>query len=187
MRDIFRIAVLGLALAGCDQARAPSAEQAPNLVAPAQEGAPARALQPVDDATTRATGPVSITVAVRLPDAASADHGEDANVETLTLRGAGGVELDAALVGAVQPSTQVRGQTLRALMGLPVEASQTLIYRVTRAAGASLCGDAPATHLVVWEPESAGDLAYKLLPMRGGAPASADAQACPALAYRHAP
>lgn len=178
-----------LALSACDRL-APQEESgsAPaDLEAPAPESDPARVFAPSSDAATAATGELTVRVALQMPDAEQADRGA-APRETIQLRGATGLILEAELTGASPPSTQVAGQTLRALLGLPVNAVQTIVYRVEREtkpeSGQGVCGpDAPA-YLVVWEPDgpgASGDL--KILGVRGAAPGAAGAQPCALLAY----
>jgi len=180
------IVALAALVAACGQSGAGGGQsaEAPKLEDPAAQTEPARGYEPANDQTRAATGVLNVTVATRLPDADSADKGAETPVETLTLTGANGVVIGATLVGVVEPSVQVQGQTLRALMGLSVEASQILVYRVANAEGASLCGAAAATHIVVWEPANFNDAAYKLLPVGGGAPGDAAARPCAALEYR---
>ena len=80
-------------------------------------------------------------------------------------------------------------QTLRALLGLDVDAAQVLVYRVaseTKAAtGQGLCGANAAAFVVVWEPDGPGD-ALKLLGVTGAQPGEAAARACALLDYRRA-
>ena len=184
-----RIVLIALALAvsGCGrQAAAPQAGEAgPQLDAPAPESEPSRVFAPSNDAARTATGQLTVSVALRLPDAGQA--GADAQ-EVLTLRAANGLVVEAQITGAVSPATIVQGQTLRALLGLPVEEPQTLVYRVvgeTRAAGVTgLCGAQAAAFVVVWEPSGPGEAAMKVMGLTGGAPGAADARACPMLDYR---
>jgi len=180
------IVALAALVSACGQSGAGGGEsaEAPKMEDPSAQTEPARGFEPANDQTRAATGVLNVTVATRLPDADAADKGAEGSTETLTLTGANGVVLEATLSGVVEPSVQVQGQTLRALMGLTVEASQILVYRVARAEGASLCGAAAATHVVVWEPANFNDPAYKVLPVSGGAPGEAAARPCAALEYR---
>jgi len=179
------IVALAALVAACGQSGADGeAAEAPKMEDPAAQTEPARGFEPANDQTRAATGVLNVTVATRLPEAVAADRGDEASTETLTLTGANGVVVEATLAGVVEPSVQVQGQTLRALMGLTVEASQILVYRVARAEGTSLCGATAASHVVVWEPSSFNDPSYKLLPVSGGAPGEAGARPCAALEYR---
>ena len=93
--------------------------------------------------------------------------------------------MNAEVTGAISPATQVQGQTLRALLAIPVEEPQVLVYRVTEAAGSpGLCSGGAPTHVVVWEPSAPGDGAIKLIGITGGAPGAGDSRACPMLEYR---
>lgn len=188
--SILCAAALALA-AGCDRLpqlpQQKGADQAgPELSNPAPEIDAGRAFEPANDATRSATGALNVIVASALPDAASADRGESAMVETLTLRGANGVMVQAKLTGSVEPSATVQGNTLRSLMGLDVDATRILVYRVVNAEGASLCGAAPASNVAIFDPETPGASRLAVLPLSGGAPGEANARACPALAYRQA-
>jgi hypothetical protein len=183
-----RIALIGLALlaAGCGpQAGAPAdSAQAPQLDAPAPETQPSRVFAPDNDAARTATGELTVSTALRLPEAGQA--GADAQ-EVLTLRGANGVIIEGRITSAVSPATQVQGQTLRALLDIPVEEPQTLVYRVDNEtktqAGRGICGADAAMFVVVWEPSGPGEPIMKVLGIIGGAPGAAGARACPMLAY----
>lgn len=184
-----RIALVVLALslaAACNQQTAPTegADAGPQLDSPAPESEPSRVFAPSNDAARTATGQVTESVSTRLPDA-GAESG-DAQ-EVLTLRGATGVVLEAQITGAVSPATQVGGQTLRALLNIPVEEPQVLVYRVTNETkpdgGQGICGAESAAFVVVWEPTTPGDSAMKLLGVMGAAPGAANSRACPLLAY----
>ncbi|MET0182880.1 MAG: hypothetical protein ABW199_08355 [Caulobacterales bacterium] len=190
MRKAFICAALVL-VAACD--RLPQLPQqrgasgpGPELSNPAPEIDPGRTFEPVNDTTRGATGSLNVIVASTLPDAASADRGDTAMIETLTLRGANGAIVQAQLTGSVEPSATVQGNTLRSLMGLDVDAAQVLVYRITNATGRSLCGDAAASAIAVFDPETAGASRYSILPLAGGAPGESGARACPALNYRQA-
>lgn len=160
-----------LVLAACGRAPAPAGQAQPELAAPTQPETIARAFAPTANAPT---GPISVAVSTQMGGA-----------EVLTLTGQNGMVMEAELAGAADPSALVEGRTLRALMGLNVQASQTLVYRVTRVEGAWCTGGA-ATHMVVWEPDAPGDAQLALLPLRGGAPGESGAHACAPLAYRRA-
>lgn len=189
-RPVLILAALAL-LASCDRAAAPSADKgdAPQLQAPAPDAEPSRGFAAVNDAATSATGDLTVAMALRMPDAPEAEGG-GAGREVLTLRGANGLVVEAELVGVASPATVVEGQTVRALMSLPVEASQTLIYRVTSEtkteAGAGLCGTGDTSHILVWEPEGPGEPVFKAMGISGAAPGAAGARLCPALDYRRA-
>lgn len=181
--------VLALTAAGCNQQNSASqggASNAPQLDAPAPESQPSAVFAPVNDAATAATGQLTMSVALHLPDA-GADNAD--TQEVLTLRGATGLVVEANITGAVSPATQVQGQTLRALLGLPVEEPQVLVYRVTNETHPEgvqgLCGgEANAAYVVVWEPSTPGSASMKLLGTTGGAPGAGAARACPMLEYR---
>jgi hypothetical protein len=173
---------LGLAAAGCNQQSSTqdAATEAPQLDAPAPESEPSRVYGAANDAARAAAGELTVSVTQQLPDSTDSDI-----QEVLTLRGGNGLNVSAAVTGAISPATQVQGQTLRALLALPVEEPQVLVYRVTEAVGApGLCGEAAPTYVVVWEPSAPGEGAMKLLGVTGGAPGAADSRACPMLEYR---
>jgi len=178
-------AVLALALTGCDrQAAAPDGPgDAAQLEAPAPEGEPSRVFATANDAAGGATGALTVSTSMRLPDEAGADA-----QDVLTLRGENGLVIEAQLTSAVSPATQVGGQTLRALFAIPVEEPQVLVYRVTSetkpASGQGLCGAEASTFVVVWEPTAPGETAMKVLGVMGGQPGAADSRPCPMLEYR---
>lgn len=187
MRLSFAVAVLALALAGCNQQSSSSnagSSAAPQLDSPAPDSQPNRSFDPANDAARTATG-AHLTAATtqRLPDAGQ--QGADAQ-EVLTLTGANGVIVEGQITGAVSPATQVGGQTLRALLALPVEEAQVLVYRVTtetKQNNAGLCGADTTAFVVVWDPETPGVSGYKVLGVMGGQPGAATARACPMLEY----
>lgn len=187
MRVAIAAAALALLLAGCNQQAATTDAEGPagpQLAAPAPETEPSRVFAPANDAATAATGQLNVAITLRLPDASDANL--DAQ-ETLTLTGANGVILEAQITGAISPATQVQGQTLRALLNIPVEEPQVLIYRVTNETkpnGRGVCGEETPGHIVLWEPSGPGEAGMKLLGVAGGAPGAADARACPMLEYR---
>jgi hypothetical protein len=133
-----------------------------------------------NDAARAVSNELTVSVTQELPDAADADI-----QERLSLRGGNGLNVSAAVTGAISPATQVGGQTLRALLSIPVEEPQVLVYRVSSAAGSpGLCGGAMPTYVVVWEPSAPGEASMKLLGITGGAPGAGDSRACPMLEYR---
>jgi hypothetical protein len=174
-------------LAGCDRAaeQAPGAADAPQLDAPASGAEPSRIFAPSNDAARAASGDLTVAMSLSLPDAADQSAGAQ---ETLTLTGANGLAIEAAVTSAVSPATQVQGQTLRALMSLPVEEPQTLVYRVASQTkpsnGQGVCGADDPAFVVVWETSGPGEEALKLMGVTGGAPGAAGARACPMLEYR---
>lgn len=182
----FAFAALALMLAACDRAGAPQAgsADAPQLDAPAPESEPSRAFTAGSDAARAATGDLTVTMATRLPDA---DQAGAAPQDVLTLRGANGLVVDAEITGAVSPATQIEGQTLRALLALPVEEPQVLVYRVASEtkpeSGQGLCAGGDAAFVVVWEPSTPGESVLKVLGVSGGAPGAAGARACAMLEY----
>lgn len=179
------LAVLALGLAACgQQGAAPDASDsgAAQLEAPAPETELSRVFAPTNDAARTASGDLTVAVSLRLPDAAGGDA-----QEVLTLTGANGLAVEAQISGAVSPATQVQGQTLRALLNIPVEEPQVLVYRVsaeTKPSGQGLCGAEAATYVVVWEPSGPGDASMKLLGVMGGQPGAADSRHCTMLEYR---
>jgi hypothetical protein len=186
---MLRTAVIGLALAlaGCNQQNSASqdgAGGAPQLDAPTSESQPSSVFEPANDAARTATGQLTMSVSLHLPDAGQ--DGADAQ-EVLTLRGATGVVVEAAITGDVSPATQVQGQTLRALLDIPVEEPRVLVYRVASEVHPEgvrgLCGETQTAHVVVWEPSVPGEASMKVLGVTGGAPGAAASRACPMLAY----
>jgi hypothetical protein len=179
------LVVLALALGGCNQQS--SQEGAPEgaaLDTPAPESQPDSVYTPNNEAARTTTGQLTMSVALRLPDAGSDNTDQQ---EVLTLRGASGLVVEAAITGAISPATQVQGQTLRALLDMPVEEPQVLVYRVTNETKpegvGGLCGGEAAEYVVVWEPATPGATSMRLLGARGGAPGAASSRACPMLDY----
>lgn len=176
-----------LILAACDKpAAGPTADaNAPQLDAPEPLSEPSRLFAASNEAARAATGELTVSTALRLPDAGQA--GADAQ-EVLTLRGALGLVVEAQITGVVSPATQVQGQTLRALLGIPVEEPQTLVYRVSSETkpqtGRGLCGADATAFVVVWEPSGPGEPIMKIMGVMGAAPGAGDARACPMLEYR---
>ncbi|MES1157441.1 MAG: hypothetical protein ABUL73_06635 [Alphaproteobacteria bacterium] len=186
-----RVLLISLALgclAGC-QRSAPtqsSAAQGPQLEAPAPEAEPVRAFVPDNDAANTASGPITVSITTRMPDASSADSGAGPH-DVLTITGANHLVLEAESFNAMTPATQVDHQTLRALMNLPVDAAQVVVYKVTSETkpenGQGICGANAPAYAVVWEPDTPGDASLKLLGVSAGAPGVAGAHACPMLQY----
>jgi hypothetical protein len=183
-----RIALIALALAaaGCDQQTSTPGEgagTAPQLDAPAPETEPSRVFAASNDAARSAADQLTVSMSLRLPD----ESGGDAQ-EVLTLRAPNGLIVEAAITGAISPATQVHGQTLRALLDIPVDEPQVLVYRVTSETkpdnGQGLCGAGAPTAVVVWEPAGPGEPVLKVLGLTGGQPGAADARPCAMLAYR---
>lgn len=187
MRIGFALIALALLASACDQQGASSGAdttESPQLDAPAPDTQPSRNYATANDAAGAATGQISVAVTTRLPDATQ--DGGDA-LEVLTITGANGVVVEANLVGAVSPATQVQGQTLRALLNIPVEEPQVLVYRVTgetKPSGQGVCGADSAGHVVIWEPTSPGEVTMKVLGIVGGAPGAGDSRPCTMLEYR---
>lgn len=183
------LAALGaLVLAGCDRIapqEAPSGPP-PDLEAPAAEADPSRGFAAANEAAEAATGALTASLTMQMPDADAADHGAGPR-EILTLRGANGLIVEAELSDEASPAVRVDGQTLRALLELPVQVSQTLVYRVSSETkpetGRGLCGAGDAAFLVMWEPETPGATGMKLMGVSGAAPGASGATACPMLAY----
>ncbi|MBL8546967.1 MAG: hypothetical protein JNL81_10920 [Hyphomonadaceae bacterium] len=176
------LVALALAVAGCNQqsSSTDAADSGPQLDAPAPESEPSRTFAASNDAARAVAGELTVSVTQELPDAADADI-----QERLSLRGGNGLNVNAAVTGAISPATMVGGQTLRALLGLAVEEPQVLVYRVSDAAGSpGLCTEGAPTYVVVWEPTTPGDVSMKILGVTGGAPGAGDSRACQLLEYR---
>lgn len=185
MKRTLALVMLAVALGACGpQAAAPGEDAAPHLEAPAPETEPSRNFAANNDAARGVSAQFEVATALRLPDAGS---NADAQ-EVLTLRGGDGLVIEAQISSTVSPATQVQGQTLRALLALPVEEPQALVYRVTRetksSAGRGICGADTSEYVVVWEPSGPGEPVLKLMGVHGGAPGAAGARACPMLEYR---
>ena len=187
MMKHFALAVLVLA-AACNQQSSTASSTTTataQLDAPAPDAEPTRSFTPANDAARAATGQLTVATATQLPDANNPNA--DA-VEVLSLHGANGLVIEAPISANVSPATQVGGQTLRALLSLPVEEPQVLVYRVATetkpASGQGLCGATTTAFVIVWEPSSPGDASYKIMGTTGGAPGAAAAHACPMLEYR---
>lgn len=184
-----RIALVALAFAltACDGqlpgVQQDSAPDAPQLDAPGLESEPSRVFAAQNDAARAVAAEFNISISTRLPDNADGDV-----QEVLTLRGANGLVVEAEVTGAVSPATQVQGQTLRALLNIPVEEPQVLVYRVTNETrpqgGGGVCGQEQAAFIVVWEPAGVGEPVMKLLGLTGGQPGAANARGCAMLEYR---
>ena len=176
-----------LALAGCDRGAQTADKSAPGpqLDSPAPDAEPSRIFAATNDAARTATGQVTVVMASRLPDAA---HSGDPPQDTLSFRGANNLQVEGDLTNAMSPATQVAGQTLRALLVLPVEESQVLVYRVTSEtkpeSGNGICGTAAPAFVVVWEPQAQGEPVLKAMGVTGAAPGAAGAHQCPLLEYR---
>ena len=182
------VVVLAMAFAACSQqspAPPQSTEGAPQLDAPAPETEPSRVFSANNDAARQVSPELTVSTILRLPDASQS--GQDAH-EVLILRGPNGVAVEAQITSVVSPATQVQAQTLRALLDLPVEEPQTLVYRVTSEtksqSGRGLCGTDTTAYVIVWEPSTPGESTMKILGLTGGAPGAAGARACPMLEYR---
>lgn len=175
-----------LALVACGQADgpAPGEAEAPQLGDPTLESEPSRVFATANEAATGTTGQLTVSIVQHMSDAGGGGAHEE-----LTLVGANGLEVRAQIEGAVSPATQLGGQTLRALLGIPVEEPQVLVYRVTgetRQGGRGLCGEGETSHVVVWEPAGPGEPVMRVLGASGGAPGEQSARACPRLDYRRA-
>jgi hypothetical protein len=185
-RALLTAALLCVSAAACERPSETPGQRVvgPKMEAPAPDAAPARRFTPVSETARVVTGRITETLTTRMPDAQS--KGASA-VEILSLRTETGIAVEAALEGAVAPSISVEGQTIRALMSLPVDAGQVLVYRVTdesAPAGAQrLCGARPTARVLTWEPETPGEATLRLLTLSGDAPGKAGAQLCLALAY----
>jgi hypothetical protein len=183
----FALAALVLTAAACNQqSSAPQSSTASTqLDAPAPDAEPTRVFAASNDAARTATGQLTVATATQLP---AADQPNADAVEVLSLHGANGLVVEAPISSNVSPATMVGGQTLRALLSLPVEEPQVLVYRVANetkpASGQGLCGANPTAYVVVWEPSAPGDPSLKIMGTSGGAPGAAAAHACPMLEYR---
>ncbi len=178
-----RLAIITLALGASACQRQPAGESEPaSIEAPTEQSEPARVFAPANEAARTALGDLTLTMSLHLPDQAGGDA-----QEMLTMRAVRGLVVEAQLSTAVSPATQVQGQTLRARLALPVEASQTLAYRVieeTHPEGlGGLCGAAEAASVLVWEPSAPGETALKIMGFTGGLPGAADARACQLLEF----
>jgi hypothetical protein len=182
-----KLFIASLALAACSQQPGSTQTESVSaqLEAPGPESEPSRVFAPLNDAARAATGELSVATSLRLPDASQS--GADA-LEVLTLHGGNGLVVEAQVTSVVSPATEVQGQTLRALLDLPVEEPQVLVYRVANetkpANGPGLCGASVTAFVVVWEPSTPGDASYKVLGVTGAAPGAGDARACTMLEYR---
>lgn len=176
-----------LALASCDRAATDTTKSGPNpeLDSPAPDAAPTRTFAASNDAARSTTGQLTVVMASRMPDA---QHAGDPPQDTLSMRGANNLQVEADLNSAMTPATQVGGQTLRALLALPVEESQVLVYRVTSEtkpeSGNGICGTSVPTFVVVWEPQAQGEPVLKAMGVTGAAPGAAGSHQCPLLEYR---
>lgn len=184
----FALAALVLAAAACNQqssSNSSTSTQTAQLDAPAPESEPTRVFAASNDAARTATGQLTVATATQLP---AADQPNADAVEILSLRGANGLVVEAPISSNVSPATMVGGQTLRALLSLPVEEPQVLVYRVATEtkppSGQGLCGANPTAFVVVWEPSAPGDQSLKIMGTSGGAPGAAAAHPCPMLEYR---
>ncbi len=185
LRSLLAALLVGLAACGQQNASTEAENASAQLDAPAPESEPSRAFAAASDSSRATTGDLTVSTSLRLPDASQS--GADAQ-EVLSLRGANGVIVEAQVTSVVSPATQVQGQTLRALLNLPVEEPQVLVYRVSNEtkpqSGQGLCGAGATAYLVVWEPAAPSDAALKVLGVSGGAPGAGDARACTMLEYR---
>lgn len=187
MRIRFALAALALVAAGCDRPAATGEADGAGgaqLDAPAPDLEPSRTFAASNDAARNASGELTLSIAMRLPD-------ENSDMqEVLTLRGANGLSIEAVIFSVVSPATQVQGQTLRALLNIPVEEPQVLVYRVSQetkpASGQGACGADNAEYVVVWEPSGPGEPVLKVLGVIGGAPGAGGARNCALLEYRRA-
>ncbi|MES1202052.1 MAG: hypothetical protein ABUS57_11465 [Pseudomonadota bacterium] len=183
------VVVAGVALLSACQRSAPEQSakgQGPQLEAPSGESEPERVFAPGNAAATAVSGALTLSVTTRMPDAAEAEQGAEAH-DVLTLTGASHLVLEGESFSTVTPATQIERQTVRALMSLPVDAAQVVVYKVSSEtkpeSGQGLCGaDSPA-YLLVWEPDTPGDSSLKLMGVTGAAPGAAGSHACPALEY----
>lgn len=178
-----RLATVALALGASACQRQPGGGQQPAAIeAPAQQGEAARVFAPANEAARAGLGDLTVTMSLHLPDQAGGDARE-----MLTMRAVRGLVVEAQLSTAVSPATEVQGRTLRALLALPVEASQTLAYRVieeTHPEGLTgLCGAEEAVAVLIWEPSAPGETALKMMGFTGGLPGAAGARACQLLEF----
>ncbi len=177
----FRMLALALVLVACSP-KAPAPQSAePPAAPPSVEGLPARDFAPDNDGAAAATGALRLALTQRLPEAPAG-----APREVVVLNGAGGYALEAELVGVAPPSIEVEGQTVRALMRLPVDVGHVLLYRVARedkGAQAGLCGAGVASHALIWDSEGEGGTAALRVMGLTGAPGAEDVRFCPPLSY----
>lgn len=182
-RSLVLAAAFALGACGQDADIAGSADAPPQLEAPAADSEPSRSFAANNDAARTATGDLTVAMSTRLPEGADASP-----QDLIVLRGANGLQVEAELVEAVSPATQVDGQTLRALLAIPVEEPQTLVYRVVTEtkpeSGQGLCAADAPTFVVVWEPAGPGEPLLKALGVTGAAPGAQGSRACTLLEYR---
>ena len=187
---MFLVLAAALALASCDRGSPlggdAKSNPAPHLDSPAPDAEPTRMFAASNDAARAATGPqLTVTMASRMPDAT---HASDGPQDTLSLRGANNLQIEADLTNAVTPATQVGGQTLRALLGLSVEESRVMVYHVTSEtkpeSGKGICDAGTPAYVVVWEPQAQGEPVLKALGVTGAAPGAAGSHQCTMLEYR---
>jgi hypothetical protein len=177
-------ALAAVFIVACDRvAEAPSdLSSGAELEMPAPEAEPARVYTARSESARATTGKLTLTVTTRMPQG-----GNERSTDVLLLRAETGLTAEAVLESTLAPSASVEGQTIRALMELPVDASQTLVYRITQQnapeGGRSLCGEREATRLVVWEPTTPGETALKILALAGEAPGRPGAQLCAVFSY----
>lgn len=173
---------LVLALGACQRQPGAGQEGGARLEAPAPEAEPSRVFAPANDAARNGAGDLSVTVTMRLSD----QTGGGAQ-EILTLRAAKGLVVEARISGTTPPATQLGGQTLRALLSLPVEEPQILYYQVlseTHPEGVNgLCGAERAAYLLFWEPSAPGESGLKMMGVQGGEPGAAGARPCAMLEF----
>lgn len=178
-----RLAIVALVLCAgaCQRQPAGSAPQSAPAQTGVAQGEPARLYAPANAAAVAAMGDLTLTTTLQLPDQAGGEA-----QEVLTLRAAKGLVVEAQLSAAVSPATEVQARTLRALLDLPVEVSQTLVYRVreeTHPEGVGgLCGAEAAAAVLVWEPAAPAS-GLKIMGFSGGLPGAADARACQLLEF----
>ena len=179
--------IAALALTACDRSpqSADKAGPSPELDSPAPDSQPTRTFAASNDAARSTTGQLTVVMASRMPDAA---HAGDPPQDTLSLRGANNLQVEADLTNAVSPATQVGGQTLRALFALPVEESQVLVYKITSEtkpeSGTGICGTSTPAYVVVWEPQAQGEPVLKAMGVMNAAPGASGSHQCPLLEYR---
>lgn len=183
------VAALALAAAACEQQQGQMAApggggDALTLESPAPEAEPSRVFSPVNAGARTATGDLTVAISTEL----AGEDGAELQ-EVLTLRGANGLVVEGQITSAaLSPATQVNGQTLRALLSLPVEEARVLVYRVVSetkpASGQGVCEAGSPSFVVFWEPSDPGASGLKLLGVMDGAPGAAGARPCPMLEYR---
>jgi hypothetical protein len=175
---VFAPVLAGLALLACSQGGSTGGggENGPALTDPSQATVSLERRFAPEAEAAQATGVIGWSEAYRMGGA------DGAGETVLTVAGENGVRLEALLVGPLATTATVAGQTVSHLMAL-AEGAEPAHYRITSAAGASLCGAAGATDLVAFETTGSPPETLALLITTGGSPGETSAQLCQVLRY----